>query len=72
MATDTWLAKSWRPVLMYVFGVLIAARWLGFVNPDLSEQEIQSLWDVVKIAMGGYVVGRSAEKIIPAVLEAKK
>jgi hypothetical protein len=30
------------------------------------------LWDVVKIAMGGYVIGRSAEKIIPAVLEAKK
>ena len=57
---------------MYVFGGLIAARWLGFVNPDLSEQEIQSLWDVVKIAMGGYVLGRSAEKIIPAVLEAKK
>jgi hypothetical protein len=57
---------------MFLFGGLIAARWLGFVNPDLSEQEIQSLWDVVKIAMGGYVIGRSAEKIIPAVLEAKK
>lgn len=27
------------------------------------------LWDIVQLGLGGYVIGRSAEKIIPQVAE---
>jgi len=27
------------------------------------------LWDIVEIGLGGYIIGRSAEKVLPAILE---
>ena len=30
------------------------------------------LWDLLKIGIGGYVAGRSAEKIVPAIVSAFK
>jgi len=30
------------------------------------------MWDLLKIGMGGYIVGRSAEKIAPSVAEVLK
>lgn len=66
-ASEHWLAASWRPILMLTFGGLIVARWLGYSAPGLSEAEILKLWDIVELGIGGYVVGRSAEKIVPAI-----
>ena len=70
--SESWLARSWRPILMLTFGALIVARWLGFAAPDLSQQEYLKLWDIVELGLGGYVIGRSAEKIVPAVAEVFK
>jgi hypothetical protein len=30
------------------------------------------LWEIVRLGLGGYVVGRSAEKILPQVVSALK
>jgi hypothetical protein len=30
------------------------------------------MWDLLKIGIGGYTIGRSAEKIIPAAIDAFK
>jgi len=70
--SEHWLAACWRPILMLTFGGLIVARWFGFAAPDLSEAEYIKLWDIVELGLGGYVIGRSAEKIIPATAEALK
>jgi len=35
--------------------------------PNLTEAEYLALWDIVELGLGGYVVGRSAEKIMPQV-----
>lgn len=67
-----WLAASWRPILMLTFGALIVARWLGWSAPGISEAEVLKLWDIVELGLGGYVIGRSAEKIVPAVATALK
>jgi hypothetical protein len=67
-----WLAASWRPITMLTFVALIVARWLGWSAPNLSEAEVLSLWDIVELGLGGYVIGRSAEKILPAVAETFK
>lgn len=69
-ASSHWLAANWRPILMLVFGALIVARWFGWAAPGLSEAEYLKLWDIVQLGLGGYVMGRSAEKIVPAVAAA--
>lgn len=71
-ASSHWLAANWRPILMLTFGALIVARWFGFAAPALSQDEYLKLWDIVEFGLGGYVVGRSAEKIIPAAAAALK
>lgn len=71
-ASEHWLAANWRPILMLVFGGLIVARWFGWAAPNLSESEYLKLWDIVELGIGGYVIGRSAEKIIPTVAQALK
>ena len=64
------LASSWRPITMLVFVGLITARWFGWAAPELSEAEYLKLWSIVEFGLGGYVVGRSVEKIAPTVADA--
>ena len=68
----SWLQRTWRPITMLVFVALIVARWLGWSAPNLTEAEALKLWDIVEIGLGGYVIGRSAEKILPGLLESVK
>ena len=67
-----WLASAWRPVTMLTFVSLIVARWLGWSAPGISEAEVLKLWDIVQLGLGGYVIGRSAEKILPTIAETLK
>lgn len=69
-ASQHWLAANWRPLLMLTFGGLIVARWFGWAAPNLSESEYLALWDIVELGLGGYVIGRSAEKIAPTIASA--
>jgi hypothetical protein len=71
-ASAHWLAANWRPILMLTFGGLIVARWFGWAAPNLSEAEYLKLWSIVELGLGGYVIGRSVEKIVPTVAEAVK
>lgn len=66
------LQRNWRPILMLTFGALIVARWLGWSAPNLGENEVLQLWDIVQLGLGGYVIGRSVEKIAPTVVSALK
>jgi hypothetical protein len=68
--SDHWLAACWRPILMLTFGGLIVARWLGWSAPGLSEAEVLKLWDIVQLGLGGYVIGRSIEKVAPQIAAA--
>lgn len=70
--SGNWLASSWRPITMLTFVGLIVARWFGWSAPGLSEAEALALWNIVQLGLGGYVVGRSAEKIVPALADALK
>jgi len=71
-SSESWLAQSWRPILMLTFGALIVARWMGFAAPGISDAEILKLWSIVELGLGGYVIGRTAEKIVPQVVGALK
>ena len=65
---QSWLQRTWRPITMLVFVGLIVARWLGWSAPNLGDAEVLKLWDIVEIGLGGYVIGRSAEKVLPNIV----
>jgi hypothetical protein len=69
-ASTHWLAANWRPLTMITFTALIVARWMGWVAPNLSEAEYLKLWSIIEFGLGGYVVGRSVEKIAPSIASA--
>lgn len=71
-SSEHWIVAAWRPILMLTFGALIVARWLGYSAPGISEAEILKLWSIVEFGLGGYIVGRSVEKIAPSITEAMK
>ena len=62
-AQGGWLQRNWRPLLMVTFAGLVVAHWFGFTAPDIPESVQNSLLNIVMVGVGGYVVGRSGEKI---------
>ena len=71
-ASQHWLAANWRPLTALIFVGLIVARWLGFTAPNMTEPEYLAVYDIIQIMIGGYVISRGAEKVIPAVFSARK
>jgi len=63
---ESWLQRNWRPLLMLWFAGLVGAHWLGFTPPNLPESVVINLLDIVQVGVGGYVLGRSAEKVTKA------
>lgn len=54
-----WLTANWRPITMLTFLTLVVGDSLGFLPNDLNKEA----WVLLEIGLGGYVVGRSGEKI---------
>lgn len=61
---DSWLQRSWRPISMLFMLGLVGAHWLGFTAPNVTEDVTIKLLNIVQIGLGGYIVGRSGEKIV--------
>lgn len=70
--SEHFLAATWRPITMLVFVFIIAnnyilAPYIGlFFDVDVSLELPPDMWDLLKIGLGGYVVGRSSEKAVKA------
>ncbi len=69
-ARGGWLQRNWRPLLMLtavfiLFNNYVLAPYLGMLAPGYSLQlELPGgLWALLNVGVGGYVAGRSAEKI---------
>jgi len=67
--SDHWVVSAWRPITMLVFVAIVANNYLLYPYISLFWQAAPllelppDLWDLIKIGLGGYVVGRSAEKV---------
>lgn len=60
---QSWLQRNWRPMVMIWFAVLISLIFFDKTPPGM-EMEVQiALMDLLKIGLGGYVIGQSAEVI---------
>ena len=69
--SQSWLARNWRPITMLMFGGLILAIATGLTDVDDLAAVPDQLWRLLQIGIGGYIVGRSAEKIVPQVFNKK-
>jgi hypothetical protein len=57
--SESWIARNWRPLTMLTFLSLVVTDSYGLLPNPLSEEA----WLSIQIGLGGYVVGRSGEKI---------
>ena len=68
--SEHFLVAAWRPITMLVFVFVIANNYI--IYPYLSlffdaapKLEIPpDMWDLLKIGIGGYTVGRTVEKAV--------
>ncbi len=67
--SGNFLQKSWRPIMMLTFGVIIVMKWFGYTDANISESLEMELLSIIKLGLGGYVVGRSVEKIATKVTD---
>lgn len=60
---ESFLQRNWRPLVMIWFAVLISLNWFGLRPENMSDQVLIELMKLLKIGLGGYVIGQSAEQI---------
>ena len=62
--SQSWAARNWRPITMLTFLVLVVLDSFGVLASPLAPEA----WTLLQIGLGGYVTGRSIEKIAPALI----
>lgn len=59
----SWIQRNWRPITMLTFVYIIAHNYIFAPIFSLQSLEIPpDMWALLKIGMGGYIIGRSAER----------
>lgn len=76
IASAHGIAATWRPLLMLTFGLVIIysaviSPIFGLPPADMAEIPTE-FWTLVTLGVGGYIGGRSLEKIAPVVADAYK
>jgi hypothetical protein len=56
---EHWLVATWRPITMLTLLLLVVGDSLGFLPNSLNAEA----WVLLQVGLGGYVIGRSGEKI---------
>ena len=57
---QSWMQRNWRPITMLTFLVLVVCDSFGLLKFRLSNEA----WTLLQIGLGGYVIGRTGEKIV--------
>ncbi len=74
---EGWLQRNWRPITMLTFVFIIANNYILYPYITLFGGKAIALtippdmWGLLKLGLGGYVVGRSIEKSIKVYKENK-
>jgi hypothetical protein len=66
--SEHWVTATWRPITMLTFLALVVLDQFGLLAFRLAEEA----WTLLQLGLGGYVVGRSLEKVVPGVVDALK
>ena len=66
--SESFIARNWRPIMMLAFVGIIVNNYMllpyliVFGVPAVPMEVPEDMWTLLHIGVGGYVVGRSAEK----------
>lgn len=63
--SESWITRNWRPITMLTFLALVVLDQTGQLAFRLADEA----WTLLQMGLGGYVVGRSVEKVTPAVMD---
>ena len=69
---ESWLQRNWRPLTMMVFVSIVFNNYIrapylqALTGWSVALVTPPDLWALIKLGLGGYVVGRSAEKCVGA------
>lgn len=72
--SGTKLQRNWRPIVMLSFAFIIVYHYflqplLAFWWPVPMIQLPTQFWGLLELGLGGYVIGRSVEKVATTVTE---
>tara|TARA_R100001244_G_scaffold94888_1_gene71251 strand:- start:539 stop:946 length:408 start_codon:yes stop_codon:yes gene_type:complete len=68
-SSSSWLTNSWRPALMWICIIVVFNNFIlmPFINIIFGTSLIleipDPMWNLLTIGVGGYIAGRSAEKV---------
>jgi|SRR6056297_35207 len=64
-----WITSAWRPIVMLMFAVMIGNNYIvapyldAILGTSVMFEMPEQAWSLLSIGLGGYVLGRSGEKI---------
>ena len=70
--SQSWLTRNWRPITMlsFVFFVGVIIFTGGYVNGrEIDKSFVLYILEIIKYGISAYAIGRSGEKIAPAIAE---
>jgi len=74
---QSWLQRNWRPILMLsIVGIVvnnyILVPYLQLFSIPAQVLDLpERLWSLMTMGVGGYVVGRTGEKIVEKIAEVR-
>lgn len=60
---ESWLQRNWRPIIMMALSTMVCVYWMGWTHQELDQPVILKILDIVQVGLGGYIGGRTAEKL---------
>jgi len=67
--SEHWVTSAWRPIVMLMFAVMIGNNYIlapyldAILGTSIMFDLPDQAWGLLSVGLGGYVVGRSGEKI---------
>lgn len=69
----SWLSKNWRPLVMLTFTYIIMHNYI--LSPSFGIMPLEmppQMFSLIENGLTGYIIGRSAEKIVPEAIKVFK
>jgi hypothetical protein len=75
---ENWLQRNWRPMVAVCFAFIvvfyglltpIAVGWFGFPPVRVGDQLLEWIMQAVMVCLGGYIGGRSLEKVVQMIVK---
>lgn len=74
---ESFLQRNWRPIIMLMFGYIVFNNYIlaPYVQCFYAQFPVfpipEDLWSLLKLGIGGYVAGRTGEKIAREIRKTK-